>query len=200
MQDCVSKRRTIVLSYDDGPSEVSKALLDLLARTDTKATFFAMGGNVDAQPTIAQAIIESGHDLGHHSYQHLHGWRDSPFKVHRDILDGEKAIANAGGDRALFRPTHGKLTLASLLLGLRRGYRFCWWSLDSKDWDTVPMSHEEVLNAIRTRGGAVILLHDGKTYKTANHAQHVVDLTEKIIRFAEAEGFQISRLSDIDIA
>jgi peptidoglycan/xylan/chitin deacetylase (PgdA/CDA1 family) len=57
IQDCVSKRRTIVLTYDDGPSEVSKELLDLLAKTGTKATFFATGGNVDAQPTIAQAII-----------------------------------------------------------------------------------------------------------------------------------------------
>src|SRR5262249_28757044 len=63
-------RRAIALTFDDGPSEATPAILDALARHSVPATFFQVGRNAERLPSIARQAAGSGHEIGNHSYTH----------------------------------------------------------------------------------------------------------------------------------
>src|SRR5580693_1177919 len=63
-------RRAIALTFDDGPSESTPAILEVLARHAVPATFFQCGANVQRLPSIARAVCGAGHEIGNHSHTH----------------------------------------------------------------------------------------------------------------------------------
>ena len=63
-------RKTVALTFDDGPSEGTGQILDILARYNAPATFFQIGANVDRLPEVARAVAQAGHAIGNHSYSH----------------------------------------------------------------------------------------------------------------------------------
>src|SRR5215471_16707317 len=63
-------RRAIALTFDDGPSESTPALLELLARQNVPATFFQCGANIERLPHIARAVSDAGHEIGNHTGSH----------------------------------------------------------------------------------------------------------------------------------
>src|SRR4051812_25131475 len=63
-------RRSIALTFDDGPSPGSLQLLDYFAREGVKATFFQCGVNVLRHPDISRTVSEAGHEIGNHTYSH----------------------------------------------------------------------------------------------------------------------------------
>src|SRR5436190_13522641 len=63
-------RPAIALTFDDGPSEGTSRLLDLLNRLGTPATFFVCGMNVRRLPQVLRDTVEAGHEIGNHSYSH----------------------------------------------------------------------------------------------------------------------------------
>src|ERR1700736_6291038 len=77
-------RRSIALTFDDGPSESTLQLLEYLAKEKVYATFFQCGMNVRRLPQIAGAVSAHGHQLGNHTYSHP----KLPFKS-RDFIDQE---------------------------------------------------------------------------------------------------------------
>lgn len=58
----------VYLTFDDGPSENTEAILDILAEYDLKATFFVVGKEDEESQEIYRRIVEEGHTLGMHSY------------------------------------------------------------------------------------------------------------------------------------
>src|SRR5215472_3734031 len=65
-----SARRTLALTFDDGPSEDTPRLLEILDRHRVPATFFQIGLNVQRLPGIARAVSGAGHAIGNHTYSH----------------------------------------------------------------------------------------------------------------------------------
>jgi peptidoglycan/xylan/chitin deacetylase (PgdA/CDA1 family) len=192
-------RRAIVLSYDDGPGAVlTPRLLDLLAEHAVTASFHVLGRNARQHPEILRRMIALGHDVGSHSEDHLNAWRSPPWRVARDVAAGVRRVRDLGGNWQLYRPPFGKETGGGVLQAALLGLRQCWWTVDSRDsWARRPI--DEVLDALRRQGGGVVLMHDFDRYDRAPpvpaHADHVLDLTRKIIAFARAEGFQLLPLS-----
>ena len=64
------RRPAIALTFDDGPSVATPALLDALGREGAAATFFQCGANVERLPHIARAVAAAGHEIGNHSHTH----------------------------------------------------------------------------------------------------------------------------------
>ena len=81
-------RKSIALTFDDGPSESTPALLDYLEREEVKATFFQCGMNVKRLPHIAGQVAAAGHQIGNHTYSHP----KLPFKT-REFIDKEFTVA-----------------------------------------------------------------------------------------------------------
>ena len=65
-----ASQRAVALTFDDGPSESTPALLDLLEKLQVTGTFFQCGANVQRLPQIARQVVERGHELGNHSHTH----------------------------------------------------------------------------------------------------------------------------------
>jgi len=63
-------RRAVALTFDDGPSESTPEILDILARHNVPATFFKCGANVKRLPAVARAVCQAGHAIGNHSHTH----------------------------------------------------------------------------------------------------------------------------------
>src|SRR5712691_9554801 len=61
---------SVALTFDDGPSEDTERILDVLGAHDVSATFFMLGRQVELFPQIARRVVAEGHDLGNHSYSH----------------------------------------------------------------------------------------------------------------------------------
>ena len=66
----VGDRRALALTFDDGPSESTPELLEILNRHSIKATFFQCGANVRRLPRVAQEVALQGHEIGNHSDTH----------------------------------------------------------------------------------------------------------------------------------
>jgi len=161
----------VYLTFDDGPiPEITPWVLDLLKEHRAKATFFCIGENVNKHPSIFKRIIEEGHTIGNHTYNHLNGWNTKVddyiqncelfdeiiFQYSKDISRGSKS-----GPKKLFRPPYGKLTSRQSKYLQERGYKICMWDLLSGDFSQKTNPEKCLQNVINhISPGNVIVFHD----------------------------------------
>lgn len=189
--------RSIALTYDDGPStRVTDDVLDILRNRTAIATFFLLGNKVDTSKEGVDRIINAGHEIGSHSYQHLHAWKRDPISVFLDIKKGLRAVRSMAECR-LFRAPYGKVTLGSLIQVAVQGCRQSWWTIDSTDTWKRPRSIEEILDQVRSKGGGVVLFHDLDRPAKPENEKFVLDLTRRLLDLAEDEGFRICKLGEL---
>src|SRR5262245_24764529 len=100
-----SERRTLVLTYDDGPGAgATPRLLDVVASYRARVSFFALGSRAEKSPEVLDRALREGHEIGTHSYSHLHPWRSLPWRSVADAKRGMSALARWAAPAALFRP------------------------------------------------------------------------------------------------
>lgn len=92
-------RREAWLTIDDGPSDDTPAILDLLDRHGAKATFFLVGQRAQARPELVREITARGHGIGNHSHTHPQArfWALGPRAMRREILDCQRTLAGITG-------------------------------------------------------------------------------------------------------
>src|SRR5882672_7084463 len=95
-------RRAIALTFDDGPSESTPALLRMLADQDVPATFFQCGANVERLPEIAREVARAGHEIGNHSYSHPRFIFRTPAFIQGELGRAQESIERATGVSPLF--------------------------------------------------------------------------------------------------
>jgi peptidoglycan-N-acetylglucosamine deacetylase len=196
MRQC-REQRVICLTYDDGPSvSVTTRIAHLLGDFGAKATFFVVGQNLHAKEEIVSLILDKGHEIGSHSYWHMHAWKKSPLAVYRDIAQG-LLVAQQIKACNLFRPPYGKVTAVTMLQAWLSGFRLAWWTVDSSDTWRVPKAIKDVLQEIRVKGGGVVLLHDNARPDAPDRECYVLDLTRAILEMARNEGFSVCKMTDI---
>lgn len=190
------RQRALVLTYDDGPgTQVTPPLMELLGSYRAHATFFMMGRRAEQYPEIVDSLKRAGHDIGVHTYSHLHPWKVPASKALADIDDGYAALARWTPPDALFRPPHGKLTWATWTALRRRNAPLCWWTLDSGDtWAELPSTHAVVEGVARSHGG-VVLMHDFD--RDAGRAGFVLETTRRLLDTANDEGLNVMALSGL---
>jgi peptidoglycan/xylan/chitin deacetylase (PgdA/CDA1 family) len=152
----------VYLTFDDGPHpEYTPRLLDVLATSDAKATFFVVGQQCEKYPEIVRRIVGEGHQIGNHTFFHR-----LPREVSAtDLLDEVERTRGVirqivGSDCRLFRPPYGALTLSKMKALWRCEQTIALWSVDPRDYKC---SSLEVLRWLRdypAEGGDVVLLHD----------------------------------------
>src|SRR6266481_1550222 len=101
-------RRAIALTFDDGPSESTPALLRVLADQDVPATFFQCGANVERLPEIACEVARLGHEIGNHSHTHPRFYFRNPAFIFHELSRAQDAIQRVTRvSPALFRAPFG---------------------------------------------------------------------------------------------
>jgi peptidoglycan/xylan/chitin deacetylase (PgdA/CDA1 family) len=167
--------RALALTFDDGPHpEWTPATLDMLARAGVRATFFMIGREAEKHPGIVRRIVEEGHAVGGHSFEHTVITGQSPAALVADLARCRDAIAAACGTVThLFRPPKGEVSLGAIRTVCRAGFTLVHWSKTYSDYrhDGAPalMARIERLGA---QERDILLFHDnnGHTVEALAHA------------------------------
>jgi peptidoglycan-N-acetylglucosamine deacetylase len=151
-------RKEIYLTFDDGPVEgITDKTLDILKHTGVRATFFCVGQNVTSNPALFQRIIDEGHHVGNHSFNHLNGWNTDNDAYYRNIAQAGELIPSS-----LFRPPYGKIKRVQLAQ-LSQYYKVIMWDVLSGDFDPKSSVDQVIDNVVKnTTSGSIIVLHDNE--------------------------------------
>ena len=159
--------KAVYLTFDDGPIPViTPWVVDLLNKYGIKATFFMVGDNVRKHPQEYKYVVDNGHKVGNHTFNHLKGLF---INTNKYVANVEKA--NGLIHSNLFRPPHGFLN-HRLYNKLSKRYRFVMWDLVTRDY-SYRMTSEDVLANVKkyTRNGSIITFHDSlRAEKNLIHA------------------------------
>lgn len=182
--------KAIALTFDDGPNEpYTSQILDILNSYGVKATFFAVGKNVEYYPEVAQRIVAEGHVLGNHTYTHKALTEFDP-PDYSELDKTQKAIYEVTGVKPhLFRPPYGRKTPWELEYVKKKGMLTITWSDSAKDPPQPPSYIIEKRVLQRVRPGTIILLHDGNGTKHGADRSQTVAALPNIIESLQARGF-----------
>lgn len=193
---------TIYLTFDDGPSNNTSKILDILKREDIKATFFLVNFNSSYNPVVKR-IYDEGHSIGIHSYTHNYKLIYSSISAYFDDLNkmNDKIKTITGSDTKLLRfPGGSSNTISSFNKGImttlvkevtNAGYHYFDWNVDSSDAWSARNSNDVYNNVINNlkRGTNIVLMHD------LSSNEKTVNALEKIIKYAKEKGYTFANIT-----
>jgi len=158
-----TQEKYIVLSIDDGPSQYTETILDILNKNQVRANFFLVGSEIESYPTMIKKIKNGGHEIGNHSYTHKDFQKMSVEEMYNnEILAFNNLLQNnRGGESFLVRPPYGSVSPKQIEFLKKKGYYIINWSLDTFDWKYKWNDSLKSVQAKHHKGG-IILLHSNK--------------------------------------
>lgn len=190
-------RKAIALTFDDGPSENTPELLDLLETHGAKATFFACGQHVERLPKVACSILSRGHEIGNHTYSHAPLYLRPAQFIADELFLAQEAIYNVTGQApSLFRPTYG-----ARWFGLRRALEH--FQMKNVMWTTIGLDWKLNANQIYarlkagTKNGAIICLHDGRELAIRPDIRPTMEAVQRTLPELRDLGYELVTVSNL---
>lgn len=183
--------KKIALTFDDGPSEFTLEVLELLKKYNATATFFCIGKNIEKHPEIIKQIIAEDHLVGNHSYSHSKFFDFYNAKKITEELQKTDVLLEkfTSGKINFFRPPYG-VTTPSIRRALKKtNHNVIGWNIRSLDGGTTNV--ELILNRIKKRvsPGGIVLLHD-----TASHSVLVL---EQFLQFLQQNNYEVVSIEEL---
>jgi peptidoglycan/xylan/chitin deacetylase (PgdA/CDA1 family) len=162
-----TNEKSVYLTFDDGPiPEITPWVLDLLDKYQIKATFFMVGDNVRKHPKEYQMVVERGHRIGNHTFNHISGLQ---YLSHNYLANTN--LADDLIHSNLFRPPHGWMRWEQYMV-LKKHYKIVMWDLVTRDYSN-RLDGPQVLAKVKkyVRNGSIITFHDSiKSEKNMKYA------------------------------
>lgn len=159
----VGATERVAITFDDGPDPASTpAFLDVLASLDVRATFFLLGRMLARAPWMGPALVEAGHEIGVHGWDHRPLVLRGPAATYPDLGRTCRAIERqCGVTPTLYRPPYGVLTWAGIAAARRLSLSPVLWTAWGADWrcSATPASIRATVGR-QLRPGGTVLLHD----------------------------------------
>jgi len=154
--------KVVTLTFDDGPSQYTAKVLDVLRQKGVKAVFCVIGRMIPDTPDAIRRIAGDGHALCDHTQNHDEFLDRKPqATIDAEMDQALLSIAVAGGPRPIFyRPPGGTLNLQILATANARHLQELHWSIDTGDWQR-PGVDKIVARGTAVSPGAIVLMHDG---------------------------------------
>lgn len=200
--------KVVYLTFDDGPSENTGEILDILKEKNAKATFFVTGNNQEHDDMIKRAFSE-GHSIGLHTYTHdyatVYASEDAYFADLQKVSDLVESITGTksmiirfpGGSSNTVSAKYVKGLMTTLTKAVRdQGYQYFDWNCDSTDasGNNVPVE-KLVSNATSCTANHVdILMHDTDAKDTT------VQALPQIIDYYRSQGYTFKGLTVDSVA
>jgi len=190
-----SDRKEVWLTIDDGPTEDTRAVLDLFDAHGVKATFFVKGMLAEREPETIREILARGHSVANHSQTHPAGtfWCSLPGRIALEIDDCNRALAKLTGQTPRwFRAPVGMKNPAVHPTLRKRDMRLIGWT--ARGFDAVIGDADQILARIlpELRPGAIIVLHQGR--------EHSLRVLERVILAIRERGYAFVIPSDEQLA
>jgi peptidoglycan/xylan/chitin deacetylase (PgdA/CDA1 family) len=187
--------RACAITFDDGPSAKTLRVLEILGRSQVKATFFVLSANARRHPAVLRQVVEQGHTVALHGVTHQKVHRDDEAAVARELSTAMAELSALGVQPArLYRPPHGLKNSAALRAARKLGCQPWAWSRGI--WDTDGPA-PEVLVRRATRFACsrmVLLLHDGRGDEEHPDIQPMLAALPGILERLRADGFSFVTL------
>jgi peptidoglycan/xylan/chitin deacetylase (PgdA/CDA1 family) len=190
-------RPAIALTFDDGPSESTPAILDLLDRHRARATFFQCGLNVRRLPDVSRAVLAAGHEVGNHSYTHLlmslkpAGIIDEEFSRTQDVI-----AETTGFSPWLMRAPFGVRWFGFRRMQHRLGLLGVMWSVIGYDWKRPSSFVVEKVKA-GISNGAIICLHDGRQLQVKPDVRATLEAVRFLVPMIQDQGYTLETVSQL---
>lgn len=155
--------KVIFPTFDDGPiPELTHNLLKILNDYDAKATFFCVGENIKKHPEIFNSILNSGHSVGNHTFNHLKAWKTNNEDYFNNVQLCQQEIEKyVKQDKKLFRFPYGQFNLKIARRLNQEGYDLIMWDVLSKDYNISISSDRILQKSIEySENGSIIVFHD----------------------------------------
>ena len=189
-------QRRIALTFDDGPSPSTPALLDLLDRHHAQATFFECGANIRRYPHLTREVAARGHELGNHTDTHPNLFWMSNAAREPEIRRTQDALAEAAAVRVpWFRPPYGYHGPGLTSLLRRLGLRSVLWTTIAHDWIDPPDRIAARLLA-GARPGAIFCLHDGRALAPDPDVSAMLAALAQVLPRLRDQGFEFVTLRE----
>lgn len=180
-------KKLVYLTFDDGPSEYTNEILDILKEYDVKATFFVLAK--DGYEEEYQRIIDEGHTLAIHSYTHQYSQiYESPEAFRQDVTQMSDYIYDLTGYRCEFYRFPGGSSNSIIQFDKdecfdvleEEGLVYFDWNVTSKDASSYRLSAQaitnNVLNGTAQTDSAVVLMHDASDkYTTVQALPEIIE-------------------------
>ncbi|MGJ8571659.1 MAG: polysaccharide deacetylase family protein [Hoeflea sp.] len=156
--------KEVILTFDDGPMpRKTDRVLEILGQYGVKATFLMVGQMASSYPAVAARVVNHGHSIGGHTYNHANLANAGNARALDDIATGNAAVARATGTRVgFFRFPYLADTGALRQSVANRGLVILDVDIDSKDYfSSSPQTiATRTMAQVRSRRKGIILMHD----------------------------------------
>ena len=167
--------------------------MEELKKHNVKATFFCIGNNIQKHPELFQKVINEGHVIGNHTYNHMNGWKTETKTYLENISLCDKQIQKSSIENLqskIFRPPYGKIKTAQAKIVRRLEYKIIMWDVLSGDFD-FKLSPEKCLKNVlkHTENGSIVVFND--SLKAWERLEYTLP---KALEIWSNEGYQFKTL------
>jgi peptidoglycan/xylan/chitin deacetylase (PgdA/CDA1 family) len=186
-----AESKELFLTFDDGPvSGPTEFVLDTLNSASILGSFFCIGDNIRKHPELFKKIIDNGHTVGNHTFNHLNGWTVSTDQYVENVAEFNKVLRSIGfiQKNKLFRPPYGRITRKQIQA--LQDYKVVMWDVLSQDYNH-NLSPEKCLRGTihACRPGSIIVFHD--SYKSQKNLEYTLP---RLVDHCRHEGYSFSTL------
>jgi peptidoglycan/xylan/chitin deacetylase (PgdA/CDA1 family) len=194
-----TRARTVALTFDDGPTAHTPAVLAALRRHGVRGTFFVIGKHVNSQTAYGRQAVADGHVIGNHSWSHPTPSKGGAFNrlsasTQAAEMDQTTAAIRSklGVTPCFFRAPGGATSATTVSLARKRGMTVANWTYDSLDWRSPQRADRAFQSAIYTRSAStrsrhpIVLMHDGGTTQYRGNTAAALD---RVIPFYLKNGY-----------
>jgi peptidoglycan/xylan/chitin deacetylase (PgdA/CDA1 family) len=192
-----SSRPVLALTFDDGPSESTPALVELLERFNVRATFFMVGRNVRRLKSVAREVASAGHQIGNHTDTHPRFDFKSRRFMYQEIHRAQQSIYRTTGvTPQWFRPPYGVRWFGLRGVQARLKLTSVMWTTIGNDWKWEG-SHVARLMIRRASNGAIFCLHDGRSLAVSPDIRSTLSAVEYFVPKLQDQGYKFEILSEL---
>jgi len=191
------QRKAVAITFDDGPSESTPALLDTLREFGAVATFFQCGSNIRRLPAIAREVQAAGHEIGNHSDSHPLCCFRAPSFIHDDFASAQQTFQQTLNlTPSLMRPPFGVRWFGYRGMQKRLGLLGVMWTVIGLDWK---LSSESICDRVlrAASNGAIVCLHDGRGCSASPDMRVSLEAVKRILPALLERGFSFETVSRI---
>jgi peptidoglycan-N-acetylglucosamine deacetylase len=173
---------TVYLTFDDGPSQYTPAILNVLRATHSTATFFELGFRQAQYPMEAAQIRAQGSNIGNHTYNHPDLTKLTPRQIQWQLAHGPRS--------SCVRPPYGATNRTVERILSREGLREVLWTIDTRDWSRPGIKRiVQAASGPSVRAGSIVLMHDG-----GGDRSETVAALRHVISALQHQGYTIRRI------
>ncbi|HJQ30196.1 MAG TPA: polysaccharide deacetylase family protein [Rubrobacter sp.] len=193
------RQSSVALTFDDGPDPIwTPLVLDALAETGARATFFVIAPRASSYPHLISRMRDEGHAVAFHCVEHVRHDARTRREIEHDTRTGLLALGDLGRTPRYWRTPWGLVTPASEDTAREFGLTLVGWTTDTKDWRGD--AHEEMLASVEAGflPGAIVMMHDGiGPGATREGCAETVALVKPLVALARSRGLEPVTIGEI---